>query len=239
MILVGDTHAAQGDSELAGTAMETSMTAKLRVTLHKADSLPKIVTGVEWPLLETSDLYVVHGFAYTDYLGELDDPSTIFAVGASIDDAMEDCFVKTRNWLMDAWDLTEEETIVLMTTSVDFGVTQVVDGNWGAHAIIPKFVFDMSGSAFDYSCTTSMTPGRRHLEEAPKPRRLKETERRTLYEKHSPVNNQLSFDEYSEAFYAKVTKSCESCGTSAFDRVLANKLVDVKIHHLEKQMKRN
>jgi acetamidase/formamidase len=43
-IVVGDTHAAQGDSELAGTAMETSMTTKLRVTLHKAGSLPKAPT---------------------------------------------------------------------------------------------------------------------------------------------------------------------------------------------------
>ena len=127
---MGDTHAAQGDSELAGTAMETSMTTKLRVTLHKADSLPKLVTGVEWPLLETSDVYVVHGFAYADYLDELADASTIFAEGASIDAAMEDCYLKTRNWLMDAWDLTEEETIAVMTMSVDFGVTQVVDGNW-------------------------------------------------------------------------------------------------------------
>mmetsp|Transcript_11343 Transcript_11343/g.27330 ORF Transcript_11343/g.27330 Transcript_11343/m.27330 type:complete len:288 (+) Transcript_11343:1834-2697(+) len=136
LLLVGDTHAAQGDSELAGTAMETSLTTKLRVTLHKADSLPKLVTGVEWPLLETSSEYVVHGFAYTNYLDELEDASTIFAEGASIDDAMADAYVKTRNWLMDAWDLIEEETIAIMTTSVDFSVTQVVDGNWGCHASI-------------------------------------------------------------------------------------------------------
>lgn len=96
LIIAGDTHAAQGDSELAGTAMETSMTAKLRVILHKADSLPKKVTGVDWPLLESEDLFVVHGFAYTNYLDELADPSDIFAEGASIDAAMRDCYVKVR-----------------------------------------------------------------------------------------------------------------------------------------------
>lgn len=100
------------------------MTAKLRVTLHKADSLPKLVTGVDWPLLETNTEYVVHGFAYANYLDELENPPSIFQEGASIDAAMEDCYVKTRNWLMDAWDLIEEETIALMTTSIDFGVTQ-------------------------------------------------------------------------------------------------------------------
>jgi acetamidase/formamidase len=130
LIVVGDTHAAQGDSELAGTAMETSMTTKLRVTLHKADALPKKVATLDWPLLETSDKFIVHGFAFANYLDELPDPSDVFAEGASLDLALEDCFIKTRNWLMDVYDLIEEETIVLMTTSVDFGITQIVDGNW-------------------------------------------------------------------------------------------------------------
>lgn len=78
MIVVGDTHAAQGDSELAGTAMETSMTAKLRVTLHKAAELPAKVQHLNFPLLETSDQYVIHGFAYNNYLDQLEDPSDIF-----------------------------------------------------------------------------------------------------------------------------------------------------------------
>ncbi len=96
MVLVGDTHAAQGDSELAGTAMETSMTTKLRITLHKAGSLPKKVQSMPFPLLETSTQFVVHGFAYDNYLDQLEDASTIFAEGASIDLAFEDCFIKTR-----------------------------------------------------------------------------------------------------------------------------------------------
>jgi acetamidase/formamidase len=29
----------------------------------------------------------------------------------------------------------------LMSVAVDFGITQVVDGNWGVHAIIKKNVF--------------------------------------------------------------------------------------------------
>lgn len=133
-IVVGDTHAAQGDSELAGTAMETSMTAKLRVTLHKAGSLPTKVATLDFPLLETLDKFVVHGFAYDNYLDQLADPSDIFSEGTSLDLAMADCYIKTRNWMMDVYSLTEEETIALMTTSVDFGITQVVDGNWGVHA---------------------------------------------------------------------------------------------------------
>eukprot|EP00977_Amphora_coffeiformis_P030028 scaffold44333_cov214-Amphora_coffeaeformis.AAC.2 len=242
LIIVGDTHAAQGDSELAGTAMETSMTAKLRVTLHTADSLPKLVTGVEWPLLETADLYVVHGFAYTNYLDELEDASTIFAEGASIDAAMEDCYLKTRNWLMDAWDLTEEETIAVMTMSVDFGVTQVVDGNWGAHASIPKFVFNDDDTPFDYTCTTSKTPGRRFLqtEESSSSsshphRQLKDEDRLALYQKHTAVGSP-SMEDYKATLYAKVTKSCETCDKSTMRHLLADKLFDTKLRFLQKQM---
>jgi acetamidase/formamidase len=29
-----------------------------------------------------------------------------------------------------------------MSAAVDFGVTQVVDGNWGVHAIIRKAIFE-------------------------------------------------------------------------------------------------
>jgi len=113
-VVVGDTHAAQGDSELAGTAMETSMTTKLRMTLHKKeDGLPKIVETLDFPLLETKDKWIVHGFAFANYLDDLEDASTIFAEGASIDLAMQDCFVRTRNWLMDVFDLIEEETIAI------------------------------------------------------------------------------------------------------------------------------
>lgn len=112
LLVVGDTHAAQGDSELAGTAMETSMTTKLRITLHKkADGLPKKVASMPFPLLETSTQYIVHGFAFDNYLDELEDASTIFAEGASLDLAFEDVFLKTRDWMMDTFDLTEEETV--------------------------------------------------------------------------------------------------------------------------------
>jgi acetamidase/formamidase len=36
---------------------------------------------------------------------------------------------------------SEDEAISLMSVGVDFGVTQVVDGNWGIHAIIKQSLF--------------------------------------------------------------------------------------------------
>jgi acetamidase/formamidase len=37
--------------------------------------------------------------------------------------------------------LSEDEAISLMSIAVDFGVTQVADGNWGIHAVIKKQLF--------------------------------------------------------------------------------------------------
>ncbi len=37
--------------------------------------------------------------------------------------------------------LTEDEAVSLMSIAVDFGITQVVDGNWGVHAIVRKSLF--------------------------------------------------------------------------------------------------
>lgn len=40
--------------------------------------------------------------------------------------------------------LTEDEAI---SVGIDFGVTQVVDANWGVHAIIKKAMFGRSAMA--------------------------------------------------------------------------------------------
>lgn len=45
-----------------------------------------------------------------------------------------------RRLLMTGYALSEDEAISIMSVCVDFGVSQVVDGNWGVHAILPKSV---------------------------------------------------------------------------------------------------
>jgi acetamidase/formamidase len=37
--------------------------------------------------------------------------------------------------------LTEDEAISLMSIGVDFGITLVVDGNWGVRAVVRKDIF--------------------------------------------------------------------------------------------------
>jgi acetamidase/formamidase len=140
---VGDPHASQGDSELCGTAIECSLTGTFQLLLHKRDRLAgSTLAGLDYPLLETPDEWVVHGFSFANYLAALGDgaQSEIFAK-SSLDLAMRDAFRKMRHFLMTAKGLSEDEAISLMSVAVDFGVTQVVDGNWGIHAILKKAIF--------------------------------------------------------------------------------------------------
>ena len=140
LLSLGDPHAAQGDSELAGTAIETSLTGKIQVIVHKQADLPgTILEDLNYPLLETEDEYVVHGFSYANYLEELGETAQqdIYSQ-SSIDKAMRDAFQKMRHFLMTTQGLSEDEAISLMSVATDFGVTQIVDGNWGVHGIIKK-----------------------------------------------------------------------------------------------------
>lgn len=142
LLSLGDPHAAQGDSELAGTAIETSMTGVIRVVIHKQDTLAgTVLEDLDYPLLETENEYVVHGFSYANYLAELGDTAQQDIYNnSSVDGAMRDAFRKMRHFLMTTQDMSEDEAISLMSVAVDFGVTQVVDGNWGVHGVVEKAV---------------------------------------------------------------------------------------------------
>jgi len=139
---IGDTHASQGDSELCGTAIECSLTGTFQLILHKKNALAGSLAGLNSPLLETQDEWVLHGFSFANYLEELGPKaqSEIYEK-SSIDLALKDAFRKMRAFLMTTKGLSEDEAISLMSIAVDFGVTQVVDGNWGIHAIIKKSLF--------------------------------------------------------------------------------------------------
>jgi len=50
-----------------------------------------------------------------------------------------------RHFLMTTKGLSEDEAISLMSVAVDFGVTQVVNANWGVHAVLRKAIFTGGG----------------------------------------------------------------------------------------------
>jgi len=143
LLSVGDPHATQGDGELGGTAIECSMTGTFKVVLHrKADLAGRPFADLTYPLIETEKEWVFTGFSYPNYLAEFGakGQSEVYAK-SSLDLAMKDAFRKVRRFLMTTRRLSEDEAIALISAAVDFGVTQVVDGNWGVHAILSKRLF--------------------------------------------------------------------------------------------------
>jgi acetamidase/formamidase len=140
---VGDPHFAQGDGEINGTALEFSLTCDFRLVLHKQGRSAKpFLEGLSAPLLETPNEWVLHGFSYTNYLRDLGRyaQSEIYKK-SSVDLALRNAFRTTRRFLMEHYGLGEDEAISLMSLAVDFGITQVADGNWGVHAVIRKDLF--------------------------------------------------------------------------------------------------
>ena len=116
---------------------------EIRFELHKngAEAKP-FLRGLAGPLLETPGEFILHGFSYPDYLRDLgQDAQAEVYKRSSLDRALRSAFRITRKFLMDAWGLGEDEAIAVLSTAVDFGITQVADGNWGVHAIIPKAMF--------------------------------------------------------------------------------------------------
>src|SRR5215475_11207323 len=72
LLSVGDPHASQGDSELCGTAIECSLTGTFQVILHKKANLTgTALEALNYPMLETQNEWLVHGFSYANYLAEL------------------------------------------------------------------------------------------------------------------------------------------------------------------------
>jgi acetamidase/formamidase len=140
---VGDPHAAQGDSELGGTAIETSLTGDFEFILHKHRDLGGTpLEGLTHPMLETEQQWSVYGFTFQNYLAELGVNAQLdIANHSSLDRAMRDAFRKLRRFLMTVHKMSEDEAISLMSVAADFGVTQVVDANWGVHGSIRKNVF--------------------------------------------------------------------------------------------------
>jgi acetamidase/formamidase/AraC-like DNA-binding protein len=143
LLSIGDPHASQGDSEVCGTAIECSLTGDFELVLHKKARLTdQPFADLSYPLVETKDEWVLHGFSHPNYLAEFgaSAQSDVYQK-STLDQAMRDAFIKTRRFLMSTKGLSEDEAISLISVAVDFGVTQVVDGNWGVHAIIRKSLF--------------------------------------------------------------------------------------------------
>ena len=58
---------------------------------------------------------------------------------------MFNAYTQTRKFMMATYNISQAESDTIMTQGVDFGITQLVDGNWGVLGIIPKVIFEEAG----------------------------------------------------------------------------------------------
>jgi acetamidase/formamidase len=116
LLQVGDGHAGQGNGEVDITAMETSLIGTFQLIVRKDLHL-------RWPRAETPTHYITMGFH--EDLNE----ATKMAVREMID------------FLVSVKHLSRDDAYMLTSVAADLSITQLVDGNKGVHASIPKAIF--------------------------------------------------------------------------------------------------
>jgi acetamidase/formamidase len=116
LLSAGDGHAAQGDGEVAGWAIETPVEAEL--TLDLRDDL-----ALEWPIARTAEAWLAFGF--DEHLGQAARIALAGILG-----------VMKRELGVGGGD-----ALVLASVGVDLRITQVVNQTSGVHAVLRDDAF--------------------------------------------------------------------------------------------------
>jgi len=112
LLSVGDGHAAQGDGEVAGTAIECGMTTELQLDLVAERPVP----GVH---AETPAGQITFGFS------------------ADLNAAMGDALDAMLTWLQVSYSVDKATALAMASPVLDLRVTQVANQSWGVHALLP------------------------------------------------------------------------------------------------------
>jgi acetamidase/formamidase len=112
LLYLGDGHAAQGDGEVGGTAIECPMTTEAVIDVAADRPLASIHA-------ETPAGRITFGF----------DPDLNIAMGDALDAMV--------SWLQVLFELDKAAALALASTCVDLRITQVANQTWGVHAVLP------------------------------------------------------------------------------------------------------
>jgi len=110
---VGDGHAAQGDGEVCLSAIETGLVGTFRLTVR--DDMRSA-----WPSAETPSHFITMAF----------DPD--------LDDCVEIALRQMLDLICARTNLDRYQAYTLCSLACDLRITQVVNGNKGVHAMLPK-----------------------------------------------------------------------------------------------------
>jgi len=106
LLYFGDAHAAQGDGEINGNALETSMDVELTV-----DVIPNKRIGD--PRVETADAIITMG------------------LDGSLDDAFKEATSDMAAWLAEDYKLTPSEIAQVIGAAAEYRVSEAADRNAG------------------------------------------------------------------------------------------------------------
>ena len=109
----GDGHAAQGDGEVDGTAIETALTGVFEFTVRKD-------LGWKMPRAETSKHYIA------------------FGLDADLDDAARQALKEMIAWIVSMTGIHKDEAYALCSFACDLHITQTVNNMKGVHAMLSK-----------------------------------------------------------------------------------------------------
>lgn len=128
----GDPHMAQGDGEVALTALEHSMRPTFRLTvLKKGDArIPSSSGSLTKPLGETAEHWVTIG------------------LNPDLDEAMKDATRESIRFLTEMLGMDRATAFAYLSAASDFQVSQVVDGTKGVHGMIRKADFSKVKNKF-------------------------------------------------------------------------------------------
>ena len=117
---VGDPHFAQGDGEVALTAMEASLRATIRFEVVAHEDAVREFGELVGPLAETSEFLVPTG------------------MNEDLDIAMQDCVRAAIALLRARYGFDAEHAYAYLSAATDFNISQVVDLVKGVHARVRK-----------------------------------------------------------------------------------------------------
>jgi acetamidase/formamidase len=133
LFFVGDPHYAQGDGEVALTALEAPLRATFRLTVIKPGGrAPEI--AFSYPFAETSEHWIP--------LGLSDPDGPVGGQHNSLDDAMKTAVRNALSFLAREFGMPLPAAYAYLSAAADFHVSQVVDRTTGIHALISKADFD-------------------------------------------------------------------------------------------------
>jgi len=124
---MGDGHAAQGDGEVCGTAIETPMRATVRLTVHKDRPVPEPQFFTAGPLAQrtnTAPYYCTDG------------------IGPDLMEATRKAVRHMIDYLQYTYSLSRADAYMLCSVAVDLKLCEVVDApNWLVGAFLPQSIF--------------------------------------------------------------------------------------------------